>query len=85
MKNAIKVVVLFFLASNLCFSEGGSVLTHVSLDQATQHVLSIANNKVLGATTEILEGKEVHIIKVLGADGWIKFYKIDAQTGVLIS
>ncbi|WP_394752915.1 PepSY domain-containing protein [Crenothrix sp.] len=85
MKSAIKVVILFFLASSLCFSEGENILTRVSLDQATQQILSMANHKVLGATTEILEGKEVHIIKVLDADGWIKFYKIDAETGILIS
>jgi hypothetical protein len=85
MKSLIKVIALFFLVSGTGYPEGDAVLTGVSLDQATRQILSIANNTVLGATTEIIDGKKIHVIKVLGSDGWIKFYKIDAETGAVIS
>jgi hypothetical protein len=85
MKSAIKVVILFFWVAKLCFGEGESVLTRVNLDQATRQVSSLSNDTVLGAITETIDSKEVHIIKVLDSDGWIRFYKIDAETGALIS
>lgn len=85
MKIAVKITVLFFWVSSLCFAEGVSVLTHVSLDQATHQILSMDKNTVLGATTEIIDGKAIHIIKALDANGWIRFYKIDAETGILVS
>lgn len=85
MNSVIKIVVLLFGLFNIALADDENILSRVSLDQATQQILNIANNKVLGATTEIIDGKEVHIIKVLESNGWIKFYKIDAETGAIIS
>lgn len=86
MKSAIKIVGLFFLTAALCLAEQNTAIsTRVSLDQATRQVFSLTKNTVLGASTETIDSKEVHIIKVLDTNGWITFYKIDAATGVIIS
>lgn len=77
---------LIFLFATRCFSEEILVSTPISLDQATQQI--IKNNstlKVLGAETEIIECKLVHVIKVLTPDGRIQHYKIDAESGELIT
>ena len=84
MKHLIKVGVVILLFSNSCFAEN-SLLAYVSLDEATKQIIEGTYNKVLGATTELIDGREVHIIKVLTPDGRIKYYKIDAETGQLAS
>jgi uncharacterized membrane protein YkoI len=84
MRNLIKVVIVALLFSNSCFAENCQ-LAYVSLDEATKQILEGTYNKVLGAQTEIIDGKEVHVIKVLTPDGRIQYYRIDAETGQLIS
>ncbi|MBS3951442.1 MAG: PepSY domain-containing protein [Methylomicrobium sp.] len=84
MANLIKVILVafMFLASVLSGSE--IALAAVSLDEATRQVLSDPQNKVLGAKTEIINEREVHIIKVLTADGRIQHFIVDAETGNLL-
>lgn len=84
MKNFIKAVLLTFLFPT--FANAGSELTLilVSLDNATKQVRKDARLRVLGAKTEIIDGKEVHVIKVLTADGRIQHHKIDAETGRML-
>ena len=84
MRNLIKVVIVALLFSNSCFAENNQ-LAYVSLDEATKQIIEGTYNKVLGAQTEIIDGKEVHVIKVLTPDGRIQYYKIDAETGQLVS
>lgn len=84
MRNLIKVVIVVLLFSNSCFAEH-IVLARISLDEATKQIIEGTYNKVLGAQTELIDGKEVHIIKVLTPDGRIQYYKIDAETGQLVS
>lgn len=84
MKNFLKVSVIALLFSNSCFAEN-NFLAYVSLDDATKQIIEGTYNKVLGAQTELIDGKEVHIIKVLTPDGRIQYYKIDAETGQLVS
>ncbi len=84
MRNLLKAVVFALLFSNSCFAENNQ-LAYVSLDEATKQIIEGTYNKVLGAQTEIIDGKEVHIIKVLTPDGRIQYYKIDAETGQLVS
>lgn len=83
MRNFLKIVVTVLLFSNSCFAEN-SPLAGISLDEATQMIIEGTYNKVLGAETEIIDGKEVHVIKVLTPDGHIQYYKIDAETGQLV-
>lgn len=85
MRNLIKAVALMSLLSNVCFAESNMLLASISLDEATKQIIEGSNNRVLGATTEIIDGREVHIIKVLTPDGRIQYYKIDAETGQLVN
>ena len=81
MRHLIKSIALTFLLSGICFAEPYLLLTRVNLDQATHQIIKESNFKVLGAHTEIIDGKEVHVIKVLTPDGHIRHYRIDAETG----
>jgi len=85
MRNLIKVIALMFLLSNVCFAESDRLLASISLDEATKQIIEGSNNRVLGATTEIIDGRAVHVIKVLTPDGRIQYYKIDAETGQLVN
>ncbi len=67
------------------YAEDSLVIARISLHEATQTILNDGKNRVLAATTEIIDGREVHIIKVLTPDGRILHYKIDAETGALIN
>ncbi len=85
MNLLIKALLIYFLSSS-CYADTGSVinLARLSLDEATKQILKEGNKRVLGATTEIINGKEVHVIKVLTPDGRIHYYKIDAETGAKV-
>ena len=93
MKSLLKVetrliaVFLVFLFFNNCFATDDSTPQHIgiSLDQATKQIIKDDGNRVLGAETELIDGKEVHVIKVLTPDGRIQHYKIDAETGEIIN
>ncbi|MGZ8226083.1 MAG: PepSY domain-containing protein [Methylococcaceae bacterium] len=85
MKNLLKVAVLAFLLTHNCFAEDAVPISLISLDQATKQIIDEDSNRVLGAQTEIIDNKAVHVIKVLKPDGHIQYYKIDAETGELIN
>lgn len=78
MSNLPKAALIALLFSNNC-------LAAISLDEATQQIIEGTYNKVLGAQAEVVDGKTVYIIKVLTPDGRIQYFKIDAETGQLIS
>lgn len=78
MRNLLKAAIVALLFSSSCFA-------NISLDEATKQIIEGTYNKVLGAQTEVIDGKEVHVIKVLTPDGRIQYYKIDAETGQLVS
>jgi hypothetical protein len=56
-------------------------LAKVSVDEAARRVNKNQKNRVLGAKTKIIEGREVHVIKTLSDKGRIKNRRIDAETG----
>jgi len=56
----------------------------LTLDQATKKIIEQNKNKVMGAKTEVIDGKKVHIIKILTSDGRVQYLNVDAQTGKLI-
>ena len=77
---------LMFLLSNSCFAEEILVPTPISLDQATKQIIKNDSSlRVLGAETEIIECKLVHVIKVLTPDGRILHYKVDAENAEIIT
>ena len=79
--------ILVFLFSNSCFATDASAPNNISisLDQATKQIIKDDDNRVLGAETELIDNREVHVIKVLTPDGHVQHYKIDAETGELIN
>jgi uncharacterized membrane protein YkoI len=84
MKHSIQLIILLLLFSNNCFAES-NLLATITLDEATKQIIEGTYNKVLGAQTEVIDGKTVYIIKVLTPDGRIRYYKIDAETGQLVN
>jgi uncharacterized membrane protein YkoI len=84
MRNLIRVVIVALLFSTSCFAENKQ-LAYINLDEATKQIIEGTYNKVLGAETVIIDGKTVHVIKVLTPDGHIQYFKIDAETGQLVS
>lgn len=53
----------------------------VTLEEATKQVMQDTKNKVLAAKTEVINGKKIHVIKILTSAGHIQYIKIDAATG----
>jgi uncharacterized membrane protein YkoI len=83
MRNLIKIAMLL-LISGQALAETALLTARVSLDQATQQIIRDGKSRVLGAQTVVIEGREVHIIKILTPDGRIQHLKIDAETGAVI-
>lgn len=82
----ILVKILLYL-SFLQFSFAGTVglLTLQSLDEATKAVLKKIKGKVLAAKSETIDGKTIHIIKVITDEGRVQHFKVDAETGRLLN
>ncbi len=81
-----KPVLLLLLIVWTCpgLTEDTPLPPKISLDDATREILKDGDKRVLGASTETVDGKAVHIIKVLTPDGHIQHVKIDAETGATI-
>lgn len=76
---------LFVLCAALAgHASADDFMVRISLDQATRQVIGSGNHRVLGAQTIMLNGREVHVIKVLTSDGHIRYFRIDAETGALL-
>lgn len=82
MKLFILLLALSAALSGL--AAAGDFIVKISLDQATRQVLGSGNHRVLRAQTIIIDGREVHVIKVLSPDGRIHYFRIDAETGALL-
>ncbi len=80
MRTLNKVFLLALCLTQSVFAVGGIV----SLDQATSKVIQQNNGKVLGARTESVEGRVIHVIKILTRDGRIQHIKVDAETGQVL-
>ncbi len=87
IKIRVITALFVFLFSNNCFATDESEPNRInfSLDQATKQIIKDNQVRVLGAETELIDNKEVHVIKVLTPDGRIRHFKIDAETGELIN
>ena len=84
MIRMIKAVLLFFLLGNAGQATALPFWGLISLDEATQQLLKTGSMRILAAKTEVKEGRNVHIIKVLTDDGRIQYEKIDEQTGRIL-
>lgn len=84
MRNVFKIALIALLFSSNSIADT-ELLAYISLDEAAKQIIEGTYNKVLGAHTESIDGRAVHIIKVLTPDGRIRYYKIDAESGQLVS
>ena len=74
MQTFIKVFLLTFCLTQTAFAA-------LSLDQATKKIIQQNKSKILSAKTEVINGKNVHVIKILTQDGRIQYLKVDADSG----
>ncbi len=58
--------------------------TGISLEEAIQKVMQDSKNKILGAKTELENGKKIHVIKILTTKGHIQYIRIEAATGNIL-
>lgn len=84
MQNYIKIFLLTFWFIPAVFAGTDAVFSNLNLDQATKKVLETFDSTVLGAKTESIDGKVIHIIKILTEDGRVQHLKIDAKSGNII-
>ncbi len=84
MTNLIKVVLMTALLPVSVSFGSEFMVAMVSLDEATKQVRQDSRVKVLGAKTESIEDRKVHVIKILTPDGRIQYQRIDAETGRLL-
>jgi uncharacterized membrane protein YkoI len=81
MNTLIVIISLALLLSGPANADSELLMTRVSLDQATHQIIIQNQFRVLSARTEIIDGKEIHIIKVLTPNGHVRHFKIDAESG----
>jgi len=85
MRNLIRFTILICTITTNCFAESDKSRARISLDEATKQIIEGTYNKVLGAQTEMIDNKDVYVIKALTPDGRIQYFKIDAETGQLVN
>lgn len=56
----------------------------ITLDDAVKQISQNSQDKVLTAKTEVIDGKKIHVIKVLTSTGYIQYIKVDAITGKIL-
>lgn len=91
MKNLIHIIVWGLLTSSTCFAEDESLMSSpeipeaISLEMAANQLTKDEHNRLLGAETEQIDDKSIHIIKVLTHQGHVRHFKFDAETGQLLN
>lgn len=83
-KNLIDFLIFCIFATIPTSSFAGTKylqLAKVSVDEAARKVADDKKSRVLGAKTEVIKGREVHVIKTLSDEGRVENEKIDAETG----
>jgi len=89
MKNLIQTILWMLILGNNCFATDGNIISvpatqTISLEKAANQVIQDQHNRVLGAETEQIDDKSIHVIKVLTEQGHIRHFKFDADTGQLL-
>jgi len=84
MQTIAKVLLLSFCCIQIVYAGKEFALSALTLDQVTKKVIEQNKSKVMGAETEVIDGKTVYVIKVLTSDGRVQYLNVDAETGRLI-
>lgn len=76
---------LFFFLSSAAWAGNRGLLPVMTLDEAAQKVARDSNGKVMRATQERRDDKDVIVIRVLTPDGRrVQHYKLDAESGEIV-
>ena len=84
MQAFIKIFLLASCLIQTVYAGKEVTFSLLSLDQATKKIIEENKSKVLSAKTELIDGKTIHIIKILTSDGRVQFIKVDADSGKMI-
>lgn len=84
MRIFVKILLLSFCLIQSVYAGSELVFSALTLDQATKNIIEKNKTKVLAANTEIINGKKIHVIKILTSDGRVQYLKVDAETGKLV-
>lgn len=81
MRQFVSVVLLSVALTQTGFAGTAFLVGLMTLDEAVRSIMQEGRNKVLAARTDKIDGRRVHIIKILTPEGRIQHIKIDAQSG----
>lgn len=92
MSGLLLVLMVLYLHSNTILADDLEILllstpepSHsLSLEETIKQIMQDPSITILAAHSELIEGKKIHIIKILTADGHLYYLKIDAATGKLL-
>lgn len=84
MQIIAKVLLLSFCLVQVSFAGKEVIFSVLTLDEATKKIIEQNKSKVLGAKTELIDGKKVHVIKILSDDGRVQYLKVDVETGAVV-
>lgn len=85
MRTVGKLVVLFFCLSAELWAGERGLLPVMTLDDAARKVARDSKGKVMRATQEKRDDKDVFVIRVLTPDGRrVQHYKLDAESGEIM-
>lgn len=77
---------LVLLFPNICLADKVDTPIRIDLNQATKQVIDTDSNlRVLGAETDVIDGKKVHVIKVLTPHSRVQHYVVDADSSEIIN
>lgn len=75
------LLLLFFVLPQVGSAGEPLQLAQITIDEAAKKVIQGKKQRVLGAKTEQVDGKKIHVIKSLSPDGRIQHHRFDAQSG----
>lgn len=76
--------VTLLLLMSLVVADQTPILPAVSLNDATKKIIAKNNNKVLEASTQLINDNYVHVIKILTTQGRVQSIKIDMNSGKIL-
>lgn len=79
MRQIIKALLLTLCITQTSVAGTEQFLSLVTLDEAVKKIIRQGNRKILATKTESVNGKQVHVIKVLTPDGRIQYIRVDAN------
>ncbi|XBS22571.1 hypothetical protein Q9L42_011375 [Methylomarinum sp. Ch1-1] len=84
MRQILTVLLLSACLAPVSLAGTQSYTALVTLDEAARKIIQQGRNKVLATRTETVDGRRVHIIKILTPQGRIQHIKIDADSGRVV-